>query len=80
MYTVYICYRLRTRDVSWGFLATRMSAVPEGLSTNIPPLITEWATYSQGDMTWEGHEWPLNGSVSIDFIRFLGIKLMMLMK
>ncbi|CAK9019817.1 Hypothetical protein SCF082_LOCUS14668 [Durusdinium trenchii] len=43
-----------TRGVSWGFLVTRMSEVPEGLSTNIPPLITEWETYSQGDMTWEG--------------------------
>ena len=30
--------------------------VPEGMSTNIPPLITEWETYSQGDMTWEGLE------------------------
>lgn len=43
-----------TRGVSWGFLVTRMSEVPEGMSTNIPPLITEWETYSQGDMTWEG--------------------------
>lgn len=54
---IFICF-LRTRDVSWGFLATRMSAVPEGLSSNIPPLITEWATYSQGDMTWEGIDVP----------------------
>eukprot|EP00913_Durusdinium_trenchii_P019497 g18328.t1 len=48
-----VMYR-STRGVSWGFLVTRMSEVPEGLSTNIPPLITEWETYSQGDMTWEG--------------------------
>jgi len=43
-----------TRGVSWGFLVTRLSEVPDGVSANVPPFIAEWETYSQGDMTWEG--------------------------
>jgi len=43
-----------TRGVSWMRLATRMSEIPEGAGVNIVPLTEEWATYSAGDMTWEG--------------------------
>ncbi|CAE7509606.1 unnamed protein product [Symbiodinium pilosum] len=42
-----------TRGVSWMYLATRMSE-SRGANVNIRPLTDEWATYSAGDMTWEG--------------------------